>query len=112
MPLAIRAITGAAPVPVPPPSVAAIKTMSVFLSRASICGVAASAACLPRATSPPVLSPWVTVSPICRRTGARVPLSSLSDVLMEIKSTPTMPDSIIRLTALEPPPPTPITLIR
>ena len=46
------------------------------------------------------------------RVGALASIRAWASVLMATNSTPWMPSSIIRLTALQPPPPTPTTLMR
>ncbi len=63
--LAISATTGAAPVPVPPPIPAVIKTISVLSSKSSrILSVDASAHCLPTSGTFPAPSPFVIASPM------------------------------------------------
>src|ERR1700733_10666519 len=109
--LAICATTGAAPVPVPPPMPAVMKSMShpstssMMRSRSSI------AACRPTSGSAPAPRPLVILQPICRAVFTFECLSACASVLMHMKSTPSMPLETICVTALPPPPPTPMTLI-
>src|SRR5262249_50092517 len=60
----------------------------------------------------PAPSPLVSLLPIWTFTGALALLSAWQSVLATMKSTPVILDMIIRLTALLPPPPTPMTLMR
>ena len=53
----------------------------------------------------------MTRSPMRRRTGAWERSRAWASVLTVMKSTPRISDSIMRSTALLPPPPTPMTLI-
>ena len=69
-PLAIRAITGAAPVPVPPPIPQVTKTISAPLSACSISSALSSAALPPTSGLAPAPSPLVSFSPICMAVGA------------------------------------------
>ena len=62
---AIRAITGAAPVPVPPPIPAAMKSKSTPLTASSMASLLSSAAFSPISGSEPAPSPFVSTSPIC-----------------------------------------------
>src|ERR1700754_3813294 len=109
--LATCATTGAAPVPVPPPMPAVMNSMSepsiisMMRSRSSI------AAWRPTSGSAPAPSPLVMLQPICRPTFTFECLSACASVLMQMKSTPSIPAEIMCATALPPPPPTPITLI-
>ncbi|MPN16426.1 hypothetical protein SDC9_163766 [bioreactor metagenome] len=64
---AMRAITGDAPVPVPPPIPAAIKTMLASLTISLISSALASAAFLPISGSPPAPSPPVISAPRTKR---------------------------------------------
>ena len=59
--LASPAITGAAPVPVPPPIPAVMKTMSTPCRRSAISSRLSSAASLPTSGFPPAPSPWVSL---------------------------------------------------
>src|ERR1700722_19745159 len=108
---AICATTGAAPVPVPPPMPAVIKsisqpsTSSMMRSRSSI------AACRPTSGSAPAPKPLVMLQPICRAVFTLECLSACASVLMHMKSTPSIPLATMWVTALPPPPPTPMTLI-
>ena len=62
--LAISAMTGAAPEPVPPPMPAVMKTMSESRSASAIFSESSSAARSPIDASPPAPSPRVILSPI------------------------------------------------
>ena len=107
--LAILATTGAAPVPVPPPIPAVTKSILVFSSIS-----ASSSSRLISAASRPMLGSLP--APKSRLPRCTVVLTLLFSkawwsVLHKTKSTPWMPSSIMWLTALPPPPPTPTTLI-
>ena len=108
---AIRATTGVAPVPVPPPMPHVTKTMSAPLSAADISSELSSAAFSPTSGLAPAPSPFVILSPICISVGALHNWSACLSVLIAINSTPAICSSIIRFTALLPPPPTPTTII-
>ncbi len=108
---AIFATTGAPPVPVPPPSPAVTNTMSEPLRVASISSAWSSAAWRPLSGSAPAPSPRVSSLPTSSFTSASLISSACASVLMATNSTPFRSASIIRLTALTPPPPTPTTLI-
>ena len=110
-PRAIRATTGAPPVPVPPPSPAVTKTMSAPLRTSSISSAWSSAAFLPTSGSAPAPSPRVSSRPTSSLTSASLISSAWASVLMAMNSTPLSPTSIIRLMALTPPPPMPTTLM-
>ncbi|CAM5189469.1 hypothetical protein UACE39S_05693 [Ureibacillus acetophenoni] len=62
---AIEAITGAAPVPVPPPIPAVTKTISAPRSTSSICSRLSSAAFFPTSGFAPAPRPRVSLLPIC-----------------------------------------------
>jgi hypothetical protein len=108
---AIRATTGAPPVPVPPPSPAVTKTMSAPLSTSSISSAWSSAALRPTSGSAPAPSPRVSSRPTSSFTSASLISSAWASVLIAMNSTPLSPTSIIRLTAFTPPPPIPTTLM-
>ena len=108
---AIRAITGAAPVPVPPPIPHVTNTMSAPFSAADISSALSSAAFSPISGLAPAPRPLVILSPICISVGALHSWSACLSVLIAINSTPAICSSIIRFTALLPPPPTPTTII-
>ena len=108
---AIRATTGAPPVPVPPPSPAVTKTMSAPLSTSSISSAWSSAAFLPTSGSAPAPRPRVSSRPTSSLTSASLISSACASVLIAMNSTPLSPTSIIRLIAFTPPPPMPTTLI-
>ncbi len=108
---AIRATTGAPPVPVPPPSPAVTKTMSAPLMTSSISSEWSSAACVPTSGLAPAPRPRVSSRPMSSLTSASLISNAWASVLMAMNSTPLRPTSIIRLTALTPPPPMPTTLM-
>ncbi len=108
---ASEAMIGAPPVPVPPPRPAVRKTMSEPSSSSRIRSVSSSAELRPISGSPPAPRPRVRLTPICILIGARHFLSACRSVLAATNSMPRMRASIIRLTALPPPPPMPSTLI-
>ena len=105
------ATIGAAPEPVPPPIPAVMKTMSESASAWAIFSESSSAARAPIALSPPAPRPRVILSPIRILCGASDWRSAWASVLQEMNSTPIISARIIRLTALLPPPPTPMTRI-
>jgi hypothetical protein len=108
MSLAMRAITGAAPVPVPPPMPAVMNSMFAPSSASRTCASAASAATRPASGLLPAPRP---VCPSCRCVCARERDSACASVLAAMKCTPCTPASIMCSTALPPQPPTPITLM-
>ena len=109
--LARPATTGAAPVPVPPPIPQVTNTMSAPSNSFLISSTLSSAAFSPTSGLAPAPSPLVTFSPIWRTVGALQRASACLSVLIPTNSTPPMPSSTMRLTALFPAPPTPITTI-
>ena len=108
---AIRATTGVAPVPVPPPMPQVTNTISAPFNAADISSALSSAAFSPISGLAPAPSPLVILSPICISVGALHNCNACLSVLIAINSTPAICSSIIRLTALFPPPPTPTTII-
>ena len=108
---AMLATTGAPPVPVPPPSPQVTKTMSAPLSTSSISSRWSSAAFLPTSGLAPAPRPRVSSRPTSSLTSASLISSACASVLIAMNSTPLSPTSIIRLTALTPPPPMPTTLM-
>ena len=108
---AMRATTGAPPVPVPPPSPAVTKTMSAPLMTSSISSAWSSAALAPTSGLAPAPRPRVSSRPMSSLTSASLIRRAWASVLIAMNSTPLRPTSIIRLTALTPPPPIPTTLI-
>ena len=111
--LATLATTGAAPEPVPPPMPAVTKTMSEPATAASMAALLSAAAFCPMAGLPPAPRPRVRAVPSWSLLDGRTGETSRAwaSVLKTKKSTPVRSDLSIRLTALEPPPPTPMTLI-
>src|SRR4051794_18970169 len=109
---ASSATTGAAPEPVPPPMPAVMKTMSESASASPILSRSSSAARAPIALSPPAPRPRVILSPMRILWGASDWRSAWASVLQAMNSTPIISARIIRLTALLPPPPTPMTRMR
>src|SRR5437763_15652511 len=110
--VANEATIGAPPVPVPPPRPVVTKTMSAPSSTSIILSVSSSAACRPTSGSAPAPSPLVSRPPSWIFTGARERFNACRSVFATTNSMPSMPVSIMRLTALPPPPPTPMTFMR
>ena len=107
--LATRATTGPAPVPVPPPIDAVTKAILVpSLNISRIRSNDFSASSRPLSGSPPAPKPS---SPSCSLTGTGQFTSCWLSVLHTRNVTFSMPSSHIFLTALQPPPPTPTTLM-
>src|SRR5450830_324302 len=108
---AISAITGEAPVPVPPPMPAVMNTMSAPARVSSSMSRLISAARSPTMGLPPAPNRFIALPPM----GILWVASDISrawiSVFTATKSTPRIPASIIRLRALLPPPPTPTILI-
>ena len=110
--LAIFAITGAAPVPVPPPIPAVMKTILVlFPSIALISSMLSSAAFLPTSGSAPAPKPSVSLTPSWILLATGFSANACASVLQTTKSTPFIPFSYMCFRALFPPPPTPITFM-
>src|SRR3954453_6080206 len=105
----IRATTGAAPVPVPPPEPAVMNTMSEPLSSALILSCSSIADWRPSSGLEPEPSPRVNSEPMCTVMSAVDCCSDCRSVLMAMNSTPSTSASIMRLTALTPAPPTATT---
>src|SRR5262249_26822262 len=76
-----------------------------------IFSVSSSAALRPTSGLAPAPSPLVSFEPIWSFTGACESFSACRSVLAAMNSTPSTLARIMRLTAFDPPPPTPITLI-
>mmetsp|Transcript_19257 Transcript_19257/g.32360 ORF Transcript_19257/g.32360 Transcript_19257/m.32360 type:complete len:303 (+) Transcript_19257:201-1109(+) len=110
---ATPAMTGAAPLPVPPPIPAVTNTISAPRTTSSTASRLSSAARLPISGLPPAPSPRVSCAPIwmCLSFGTGEVSRACESVLTIQNSTPLICDSIMRFTALEPPPPVPITLM-
>ena len=105
------ATTGAAPVPVPPPMPAVMKTMSAPFRRFCTLSWSSSAAFSPISGIPPAPRPPVSFVPIANLVWALELCSACWSVLMATNDTFFSPMAIMRLTPLLPPPPTPTTLI-
>ena len=90
---------------------AVMKTMSAPSSTSMIFSVSSSAAWRPTSGVAPAPSPFVILLPIWSLTAARELRSACTSVLATMNSTPVSPESIMRLTALPPEPPTPMTLM-
>src|SRR5450631_204662 len=101
---------GAAPVPVPPPSPAVMKTMSAPSSASIRASRLISAARSPCCGSPPAPRPLPLRPPMVILRIADDIWSACASVFTAMNSTPWTPVSTIRLTALLPPPPTPTIL--
>src|SRR3954466_282583 len=108
---AISATTGAAPVPVPPPMPAVMKSMSAPPISSLMRSRSSSAARRPTSGLAPAPRPLVTSVPSCSVVFARLRLSAWASVFIAMNSTPCTPLLIMWSTALPPQPPTPTTLI-
>ncbi len=108
---AIEAITGAAPVPVPPPKPQVINTISELASFFLISDSDSFADSWPILGFDPAPKPWVNSFPINIFESALAYRRSWASVLMAINSPPLIPISLILLKELFPPPPIPTTLI-
>ncbi|MNL12181.1 hypothetical protein D3C87_1330430 [compost metagenome] len=106
--LATCATIGAAPVPVPPPMPAVMKTMCAPRRESAICSRACSAQLRPTSGLAPAPRP---VLPSCSTRDAVERLSAWASVFMQMNSTPCTPRLIMCCTALPPAPPTPTTLM-
>ena len=102
---ATAAITGAPPVPVPPPSPAVTNTRSAPLSADLSWSREASIASRPTSGSAPPPRPWVISWPMWILTSASQTSSCCTSVLTAMNSTPFTPESTMRLTAFVPAPP-------
>mmetsp|Transcript_6032 Transcript_6032/g.20278 ORF Transcript_6032/g.20278 Transcript_6032/m.20278 type:complete len:291 (-) Transcript_6032:14-886(-) len=110
--LATSATTGAAPEPVPPPMPAVTKTRSAPATASAISERDSSAAWRPTCGTPPAPSPRVTIAPMLRAfESGWVRASAWASVFTLQKVTPCTSVSIMRVTALPPAPPTPMTLM-
>src|SRR5215472_17728335 len=109
--LARFATTGAEPLPVPPPRPEVTNTISAPSRASRILSVSSSAALRPTSGFAPAPRPLVNFAPSWSLTGACESLSACASVLAAMNSTPSTLARIMRLTALHPPPPTPITFI-
>ena len=108
---AMSAITGAAPVPVPPPMPAVMNSMSepsIISAMRSRSSMAASRPISGRAPAP---RPRVSAVPICTCTRAVERFSACASVFAQMNSTSRSPLAIMCSTALPPHPPTPMTLM-
>ena len=107
--LLILAMTGAAPVPVPPPIPAVMNAILVpSLSMLRTSSMVSSAACRAFSGLLPAPSPSL---PSCRCTGTGESLSAWASVLQTTNDTSCIPCLYMWFTALPPPPPTPMTLM-
>src|SRR5215213_407217 len=109
---AARAITGAAPVPVPPPMPAVMKAMWAPESWSRISSITSSAAARPTSGCEPAPRPCVTPTPIWMIRAAFDEDSAWASVFATTNSQPRRPASIMLLTALPPAPPIPNTVMR
>ena len=109
--LAHWATMGAAPVPVPPPIPAVMNTMSAPRRASWIRSRLSSAALRPISGSAPAPRPLVSLSPIWILLSPLFMARACLSVFTEMNSTPWSPYWTIRFTALQPAPPTPMTLI-
>ena len=107
--LAVCAMIGAAPVPVPPPIPAVMNTILVpSFSMALMSSMLSSAALRARAGRFPAPRPSL---PSCSFTGTGESFNAWLSVLHSTNVTSCMPSRYMWFTALPPPPPTPITLM-
>ena len=91
---ATSAIIGAAPVPVPPPIPAVIKSIFVLASKSSFTlSILSSAAFLPISGLLPAPSPSVSSVPNCILVGTGLASNACESVLQTTKSTPSIPFS-------------------
>jgi hypothetical protein len=104
-------MTGAPPVPVPPPSPAVTNTMSAPFSDSFSSSRVSIAAAWPISGFAPAPRPRVTFAPMCTLTSASHIINACASVLTAMNSTPVRPASTMRLTAFVPAPPMPTTLI-
>src|SRR5712692_1055537 len=102
--LAMRATTGAPPVPVPPPIPAVTNTMSAPTRWWRSSSSPSSVERRPTSGLAPAPRP---LAPSCTLVGARLTRMAWASVLAAIKLTPDKPALIIVLRALPPPPPIP-----
>src|ERR1035437_11102613 len=109
--LAAWATIGAAPVPVPPPMPHVTNTMPVSPTISFISSRLSSADLMPLVGSPPAPRPRVRRLPICRRSDGSDRARACASVFIVMNSTPRTSFLTMRVTALQPPPPTPMTLI-
>ena len=109
--LATCAITGAAPVPVPPPIPAVINSMSAPSIISAMRSRSSIAALRPISGLAPAPNPLVMSVPICSTVLALLFFNACISVLAQINSTPLTFFAIMCSTALPPQPPTPITLM-
>ena len=107
-----RAMTGAAPVPVPPPMPAVMNTMCEPISCSMISSSDSSAPARPMSGCAPAPNPSVTCTPSWMRRSALDWANACASVFATTKSTPSSLAAIMLLTALPPAPPTPKTVIR
>ena len=110
--LQIFAMIGAPPVPVPPPIPAVINAILVFTSSMRfISSNDSSVACLPISGLAPTPRPCVRCGASWIRLGIALLANACASVLQIIKLQPSITWLCMWLTALPPPPPTPITFI-
>jgi len=109
--LAICAITGAAPVPVPHHIPAVTKIISASIRIDLISSRFSSADFLPTSGIAPAQSHFVRLSQMFTFLGARDHASACASVFTATNSTHSRPSSIILLTVLFPHPPTQMTFI-
>ena len=105
------ATTGAAPVPVPPPMPAVMKSMSEPSISSTMRSRSSIAAWRPISGSAPAPRPLVMFEPIWMLVFTLACFNACASVLTQTKSTPSIPELTMWVTALPPPPPTPTTLM-
>ena len=109
--LAIRATTGAPPVPVPPPIPAATNAKSVPASASRTSSALSSKQAIPNSGTPPTPIPFANLSPTRSRRCESANANACASVFVAMYSTPGIRLRYIRVTAFDPPPPTPTTLM-
>ena len=102
---AMSAITGAAPVPVPPPMPAVMNSMSAPSIISAMRSRSSIAASRPISGLAPAPRPRVSAVPSCSCSGAVERFSACASVLAQMNSTSTSPCAIMCSTALPPQPP-------
>ena len=108
---AMSAMTGAAPVPVPPPMPAVMNSMSAPSMKPAMRSRSSIAASRPISGFAPAPRPRVSVVPSCSCVRAVERFNACASVFAQMNSTPERPRVIMCSTALPPHPPTPMTLM-
>ena len=109
--LAISAIVGEAPVPVPPPIPAVMKTRFAPFNKSAISFLDSSAHCFAISGYPPAPNPLVSAFPMSNFLSALTKSKSCLSVLIATVSVPFIPILFSLFTVFPPPPPIPKTSI-